>query len=446
MKRLSADKIKKGRELLAKLSLHLQGNKALSFNDRVRIKYKVTSSRLSYDQVTRWRTDFDKLVAIMLGVNFKTVAEAVKSHKEIVVLWKRYLKNLKEHLSRDYYAVVDYYKDIKDDSAIKDRRARLASLFDAFEDACIDWYSYADPYRYSADPNINPHATGVPKDVEDRMDYYVNESFKSGQYKDKADKAGDKLWSAMREYIKTYSGDKKEFEHSLEAPSKIEYMGITFVNDLYYTDYTLQEKLSTAAPWLRKLKQLMPEVFYGKVHLLKKTYQAKNAVKKGDSYSDAAGFYQIQRDEIEMFSDTLKGETSNRFTTTLIHELAHRYYYKFMDASGRQRWEHFFNEIKVDSASEYGKTNPSEDFAEAVLHYVYGKGYMEKKDVRDRLEAILNGRRISGSQGWIGYYKSFNALAKIEENKSRIDAWLVFDAKKMISMTELGASGKVLEP
>ena len=396
-KRLSPAKIKKGRELLAKLSLACQGTRAISFNGRVRAKYRITSSRLSYDQIKSWRKDFDKLVAIMLGVNFKTVAEATKGYKEIVVLWKQYLKNLKEHLSRDYYAVVDYHKDVKDDSNIKDRRTTLALLFDTFENACIDWYSYADPYRYSTDPNINPHAAGVPKDVEDRMDYYVNESFKYGHYKDKADKAGDKLWSAMRDYIKTYSGDKKEFEHPLESPATMEYMGITFINDLYYTDYVLQEKLATAAPWLRRLKQLMPEVFYGKVHLLKTTYQAKNAIKRGEAYTDAAGFYQIQRDEIEMFSDSLKGDTANKFTTTLVHELAHRYYFKFMDASGRQRWEHFFNDLRTDSASEYGKTNPSEDFAEAVLHYVYNKGYMEKKDVRDRLEAILNGRRISGS-------------------------------------------------
>jgi len=370
----------------------------VTFLQRIMDRQAVLAARLSYDQIKGWRKDFDKLVTVMMSVDFKTVADALKGYKEIGVLWKQYLKNLKEHLSRDYYAVVDYYKDNKDASDIKDRRANLASLFDTFENACLDWYSYADPYRYSTDPNLNPHAAGVPKDVEERMDYYINGSFKYDHYKDKADKAGDKLWSAMREYIKVYSGDKKEFEHPLESPATMEYMGLTFINDLYYTDYVLQEKLSKAAPWLRRLKQLMPEVFYGNVYLRKTTYQAKNVIKRGDSYYDAAGFYQIQRDEIEMFSESLKGDTSNIFTTTLVHELAHRYYYKFMDSSGRQRWEHFFNDLRTDSASEYGKTNPSEDFAEAVLHYVYGKGYMEKKDVRDRLEAILQGRRINGSK------------------------------------------------
>lgn len=371
----------------------------MTFLKRITDRQAIIAARLSYDQIKSWRKDFDKLVAIMLGVDFKTVAEALKGYKEIGVMWKQYLKNLKEHLSRDYYAVVDYYRDDKDASIwdIKERRKNLASLFDTFENSCLDWYSYADPYRYSTDPNLNPHAASVPKDVEERMDYYVNGNFKYDHYKNKADKAGDKLWSAMREYIKTYSGDKKEFEHNLESPAKVEYMGITFINDLYYTDYVLQEKLAKADPWLRKIKQLMPEVFYGKVHLLKKTHQAKNAIKQGDAYYDAAGFYHIQRDEIEMFADSLKGDTSNKFTTTLIHELAHRYYFKFMDASGRQRWEHFFKDLRTDSASEYGTTNPSEDFAEAVLHYVYAKGYMAKKDVRDRLEAILNGRRISGS-------------------------------------------------
>jgi len=364
------------------------------FLKRIADRQAVLAAILSYDQVKDWRKDFDKLVAIMLGVNFKTVAEAVAGHKEIVVLWKQFLKNLKEHLSRDYYAVVDYHKDDKD--SFKDRRKNLALLFDAFENACLDWCVYADPYRYSRDPNLNPNAAGVPKDVEERMDYYINSSFKYDNYKNKADKTGDKLWAALREYIKAYSGGKKEFDHPLESPATMEHMGITFVNDLYYTDYVLQEKLTKASPWLRRLKQLMPEVFYGKVDLLKKTQQAKNVIKLGDAHYDAAGFYHIQRDEIEMFSDSLKGDTANNFTTTLIHELAHRYYFKFMDASSRQRWEHFFNDLRTDSATEYGKTNPSEDFAEAVLHYVYGKGYMEKKDVRDRLEAILQGRRISG--------------------------------------------------
>lgn len=97
----------------------------MTFLQRITDRQAIIAARLSYDQIKGWRKDFDKLVTVMMSVDFKTVADALKGYKEIGVLWKQYLKNLKEHLSRDYYAVVDYYKDNKDASDIKDRRATL---------------------------------------------------------------------------------------------------------------------------------------------------------------------------------------------------------------------------------------------------------------------------------------------------------------------------------
>jgi hypothetical protein len=321
-----------------------------------------------------------------MEVNFKTVSEAIQGHKKIEGYWKRYLKNLKEHLSRDYYAVVDSYKE----DSVKDGRAKIASSFSTLEDAVLEWMNYANPYRYSNDPAINPHYAGIPKDVESRMDYYVNNQFKYDYHIKKSSMTSEKLWSSMRYYIKLLSG-AKEVDYPLEAPETADFMGLTFVNDLYNTKDDLQKKFTESAPWLRLQKSLMPEVFYGKVFLKKKPWEAKKTVKLGDKFLDAEGFYHSNSDTIDIHADELKQDIKN-FSVILIHELAHRYYYKFMDASGRKRWEHFFNDLKSSTVTDYAGTNPAEDFAESVLHYVYSKGYMKNKDVRDRLEAILKGR------------------------------------------------------
>jgi hypothetical protein len=133
----------------------------------------------------------------------------------------------------------------------------------------------------------------------------------------------------------------------------------------------------------------MPEVFYGQVFLKKRSAYEDSVVINGISFGKAAGTYNIQSDVVNMFADDLKDWISSQ-SQILVHELAHRYYFKFLNSADRRRWEDFFERLKTQSASTYGDSNPEEDFAEAILHYVFEKGVMKRRDVRDRVEALLN--------------------------------------------------------
>lgn len=370
---------------------------------------QVLAVKLSYTDIRKWKKDYEQLCEMLLSANYTTVDEAVDDFKTIGTAWGKYLKNLKEHISRDYYAVVDYYKEVEKEQDQKLKRLKktgrekIAKKFEEFEDAMLDWLFYADPSRYSKDPKLNINHHAVPNDVGIRMNFYVNSLFKDQAKLDKTKKTSESLWKIMREYLSDRPGfdnNSKSVDHGLESDSYIEYMGLTFVNELYHTNDYLSELLDRSKRHLIHLKKLMPEVFYGRVELKNKPSEAKKTIKLGDAWLDAAGRYFIKQDHVEIYADGLKGELKD-FGTILVHELAHRFYYKFMDATDRQRWEHFFDNLKTDTASDYAKTNASEDFAEAVTYYVLNKGFMKSQDVRDRLEAILKGRRITAKHKYM---------------------------------------------
>ena len=69
----------------------------------------------------------------------------------------------------------------------------------------------------------------------------------------------------------------------------------------------------------------------------------------------------------------------------LIHELGHRYFYKFMNAGDRARFDSYFKEVAA--VSEYGGTDPAEDFAEVFAHFVLGRDMT--RDQIERFKAFL---------------------------------------------------------
>ena len=69
----------------------------------------------------------------------------------------------------------------------------------------------------------------------------------------------------------------------------------------------------------------------------------------------------------------------------LIHELGHRYYFKFMDRADRLRFDSFFKEVAA--VSQYGGTATEEDFAEVFAHFVLGRDMT--RDQIERFKAFL---------------------------------------------------------
>lgn len=134
-------------------------------------------------------------------------------------------------------------------------------------------------------------------------------------------------------------------------------------------------------------------VAYGKV---KTVIQGLGVVihpdpKKGGAKMQAAATYHRGGD----FIQTYMGGKSY-MSWIFIHELGHRYWYKFLSQGDRQRFKQFFG--KTASTSEYGESNPAEDFAELFTSYVLypatARGFRKMtKDQYQRMQAFLGRTR-----------------------------------------------------
>jgi hypothetical protein len=115
------------------------------------------------------------------------------------------------------------------------------------------------------------------------------------------------------------------------------------------------------------------KLWYGETRVYSKA-KAGDIRFKGYEGKKAAGHYEPSRDRIAIF-------TSNTpyIPQLMLHELGHRYYWKFMSQTDRRTFDSWFG--KVSPVSTYGGTVSSEDFAEVFSHYC-----MNKELTRDQLE------------------------------------------------------------
>ena len=93
--------------------------------------------------------------------------------------------------------------------------------------------------------------------------------------------------------------------------------------------------------------------------------------------------YTIGKDTITVFDDPNDG-----IAQLLIHELGHRYYFKFMSRADRARFNSYFGDVRA--VSDYGGTDPWEDFAEVFAHFVTGRD-MTRSQI-ERFKAFLAGK------------------------------------------------------
>lgn len=342
--------------------------------------------KLSYKDVLKWKKDFDQLLLAFRSQDYRDIRSAIKGFQQIDKSFRTYFKNLKNYVQRDFYTIIDRQIKNFENSKSKPMRTQVALAFENFLDSYFDLSDRANPMRYDPDgPQGYNH-----QDVEQRIDWYVNSQWKdTTKYsKDIAlEKAADKFFAKLREMIKYFSQGEKEFDAETYYPERVGFMGFSFINNIYYDEDDLKKMFRNMAPYLKVMKRFMPEVFYGPVFMEPRTDDQKN-LQVGNMTIDAAGTYNSQGDKITLYADSVQSWMVAA-TSVLIHELAHRYYFKFLDSADRRRWEDFFQRLKSQGASTYGDQNPEEDFAEAILYYVLQKGVMAKKDVRDRVEALL---------------------------------------------------------
>lgn len=141
-------------------------------------------------------------------------------------------------------------------------------------------------------------------------------------------------------------------------------------------------ELSDYIPYFQEAKALLDrkgfrDLWYGATLIGCPTCGGENPLGK---HFGVGAHYVIQKDRVVVFMKP------RRFMVELlIHELGHRYYFKFMDQGDRARFASYFKE--VSAVSDYGSSNPEEDFAEVFSHFVLGRDMT--RDQLERFKAFL---------------------------------------------------------
>jgi len=142
--------------------------------------------------------------------------------------------------------------------------------------------------------------------------------------------------------------------------------------------------------YLQKAMNLLKQkklgfLWYGEVRVKPKGTFGPNP--RGEKFG-VGGWYNIGQDRVYIEDDPKSGTEF-----LMIHELGHRYYYKFMSKADRAEFSALFGD--VPAVSEYGGTVSSEDFAEVFAWYVLNRNLT--RDQLERFKKFL-GRKRGGRQ------------------------------------------------
>ncbi len=127
--------------------------------------------------------------------------------------------------------------------------------------------------------------------------------------------------------------------------------------------------LATARSLLRNKK--LDYLWYGNFFVKPKGTYGPNP--HGTQFG-VGGWYDKGKDAIFIEMGPTEG-----LTILVVHELGHRYYYKYMSMADRLEFSSYFGQ--VPGVSDYGKTISAEDFAEVFAYYV-----LNRELTRDQLE------------------------------------------------------------
>jgi hypothetical protein len=92
-------------------------------------------------------------------------------------------------------------------------------------------------------------------------------------------------------------------------------------------------------------------------------------------------------------------DPSDHTSKLIVHELGHRYYYKFMSAADRAEFDSYFGQ--VSPVTEYGGTHTSEDFADVFAWYVLNMKL--NRDQLERFKKFLGRKSQRGAMMKKGY-------------------------------------------
>lgn len=374
---------------------------------------------LSYKDILRWKKEFQQMIALTAGQKFRSLDDAVRDFAKIEKLWRTFFENLRQWI--DLSMGFKYWdklpvggKTFSPHDVLKEMQDQVATQLDHVYPG--KWLT--DIERGQFDMWIKKDNSPLTKETVDaNIDYFVNGMIAKFGTKaltgSSADliSLGEKMWEGFRLIVKKTAEPGAEGAAAkigrgfTDIPKQITGAGLTFVNSAEADAHRFESAVDLCVPYARIMAKLMPEVMYGPVFL--KWNDGMHRKVGSMEFEGASGLYDPSHDTVTLMTvkprpPTKPGEDPDRpdfgkgVGTVLVHELAHRFYFRFMTQEQRGRYAEMFAK-RSQSVSDYGNQVDVEDFAETVKEYVAKKGNMAERDARERLEAILSGRRLTNS-------------------------------------------------
>lgn len=114
----------------------------------------------------------------------------------------------------------------------------------------------------------------------------------------------------------------------------------------------------------------------------------KNRLSSLEKVWSVGGRYHVSTDHVEVFVNP-----KNYVAELMVHELGHRYWFKYMSQADRERFRADFGD--VPAVSEYGSAHPEEDFAEVFAWYVLNRNLTRPQ--LQRFKQFLGRKKMRGS-------------------------------------------------
>lgn len=346
---------------------------------------KCVEGTVSYKNLLEAKKIFEKLVKAVREKKYQNLSQAVKDFEKVPADFKQYFANLKDFLK---------YKTRLFKDGVMDERFKIHEKLEAWEETTYDALSYVNPANRT-------HLGAGEEDINSRIDFYINNALKDFGKKGQGisndiQVMAEKFFAAIRDFIKHFDSGTKEV--GTEDTPKVFSLGrLRFINNVGLTSERIKALVDIFKKYIPMIAKFMPEVMNTEIEL--NPYQGQQVfVSKMNKDSSVKGYYNPGKDTAQiLFKNQL--EMPNKFdAVVLIHELAHKFWYKAMDASQRKRWIDWFKELRTSGETDYSYNNPEEDFAEAVAYYIFNKGFMKSKDAKERMLAIMKGRKIEAKE------------------------------------------------
>lgn len=306
--------------------------------------------------------------------------------KDLNRLWEYlfYTKGLLPRLVGDGESIIDKFKgklavELKAAKAVLDEAMDpLAFSIAAMTPGTLEYRSRPDIREFYERINPTDPETAMRLGFEDRAKEYIPkvEAILSG-----------KLLRAVSAFLERYADDTpfEQDEILLEytiGDVKLVYDGVPDPRTINRPESRSPRGLDKYIPYFQDAKALLDrrgfgKVWYGPVFVGCPSCGGENPHGK---HFGVGAHYVHSNDQIVVFLDP-----KPFLVELLIHELGHRYYYKFMDRGDRARFDSYFKEVAA--VSSYGSSDPAEDFAEVFAHFVMGKDMT--RDQIERFKAFL---------------------------------------------------------